>query len=56
MKFPTLKTASQWRIEFPGMKALILGVSGRDVPNTTLILKASDPAPEGLFRFFGYID
>lgn len=57
MKFPTLKTASAWRDEHPGHRALVLLINGgRDVRSYTIILPASSPAPNGLYRMLGTIE
>ena len=56
MKAPTLRSADEWRKLYPGVKALILSPSRRDASNASFLLSAAEPAPEGRFRFLGYID
>jgi hypothetical protein len=56
MKPHVLKTASQWRKEFPGARALILMPVSREKPNASFLLHAKEPAPMGKFRLLGTLD
>jgi hypothetical protein len=48
-----LKTAEQWRKEFPSARALILMPVSREKPNASFILLPKEPAPSGKYRLLG---